>query len=181
MILIKEGNNNKEEIKAITKIIVDSIPNSELGLKLENNNTMNPIAKVIVVLIIALPVVKIVTDVDFSWDLEILNSERNLDKKWIVSSTAIPRAIEKVMAVAGLNSIPIKPIIPPANIRGRILGIIDTKESLKDLNRIIIDIKIIEKAIIKLLNKLLIRYLFIFNDNRVLPVILIPSLLKIFF
>ena len=81
MILIKEGNNNKEEIKAITKIIVDSIPNSELGLKLENNNTMNPIAKVVVVLIIALPVVKIVTDVDFSWDLEILNSERNLDKK----------------------------------------------------------------------------------------------------
>tara|TARA_B100001250_G_scaffold390509_1_gene390551 strand:+ start:743 stop:985 length:243 start_codon:yes stop_codon:yes gene_type:complete len=80
-VLIKEGNNNKEEIKAITKIIVDSIPNSELGLKLENNSTTKPIAKVIVVLIIALPVVKIVTDVDFSWDLESLNSERNLDKK----------------------------------------------------------------------------------------------------
>ena len=38
IILIRDGNNNKEEIKATTKIIVDNIPNSELGLKLENGD-----------------------------------------------------------------------------------------------------------------------------------------------
>ena len=95
-----------------------------------------------------------------------------------MSSTAIPKAIEKVIAVAGRNSIPIKPIIPPANIRGNTLGIIETNDSLKDLKRIFIDTKIIKKAIIKLFNKLVIRYRFIFNDNRVLPVILISLLLK---
>tara|TARA_B100000945_G_C19897108_1_gene374406 strand:- start:47 stop:280 length:234 start_codon:yes stop_codon:yes gene_type:complete len=65
IILIRDGNSNKEEINATIKIIVERIPNSVFGLKLENINTTNPIARVIVVLTIALPVVKIVTVDDF--------------------------------------------------------------------------------------------------------------------
>ena len=42
------------------------MPNSKFGLKLEKSKTRNPIPKVILVPIIALPVVKIVVVVDFS-------------------------------------------------------------------------------------------------------------------
>ena len=152
---MSEGNNNSEASKAIINIMVDKIPNWELGLKLENIRTTKPIARVIVVLIIALPVVNIVFEVDITCELVLLYSLLNLDKKWIVSSTAIPNAIEKVIAVAGLKDIAVYPITPPANRSGKTFGIIDTTESLKDLKSMFIDINIIIKAIIKLFNKLL--------------------------
>ena len=64
--LISAGNKTKEEIKATIKIIVANIPNSKLGLKLENNKTRKPIPRVMLVPIMALPVVKIVVVVAFS-------------------------------------------------------------------------------------------------------------------
>ena len=60
------GNKTKEEIKATIKIIVANIPNSKLGLKLENNKTRKPMPSVILVPIMALPVVNIVVVVAFS-------------------------------------------------------------------------------------------------------------------
>ena len=64
----------------------------------------------------------------------------------MVSSTAIPRAIEKVIAVEGLSLIPVKPMIPPATIMGIIFGKIEMAAKRTDLNRSIIDINIISRT-----------------------------------
>ena len=54
-------------------------------------------------LIMAFPVVSNVFFTDSSMLFVLKNSCLNRAKKWIVSSTAIPNAIEKVIAVDGLN------------------------------------------------------------------------------
>tara|TARA_Y100001934_G_C12100323_1_gene653618 strand:+ start:363 stop:854 length:492 start_codon:yes stop_codon:yes gene_type:complete len=155
-------------------MIVANMPNSKFGLKFEKISTKKPIPRVMLVPIMALPVVRIVVVVDFSWLLVIRYSDLNLDKKCIVSSTAIPKAIEKVIAVAGLSSIPKNPITAPAKRSGIIFGIIETRDNFIDLNNIFIEINITIKAIIKLFNKLAMRYLFIFNASSVLPVTFKP-------
>jgi hypothetical protein len=65
--------------------------------------------------------------------------------------------MEKVIAVAGLSSIPKNPITAPANKRGITFGMIETRDNFNERNKIFIDIKITIKAIIKLLRRLLIR------------------------
>ena len=64
----------------------------------------------------------------------------------MVSSTAIPRAIENVIAVDGLNFIPEKPIIAAAATSGIIVGRIEIKDRRIERNNITIEIKIIIKG-----------------------------------
>ena len=52
----------------------------------------------------------------------------------MVLSTAIPKAIEKVMAVEGRNLMPSNPIIPPAIIKGIMLGRIDIRARRNERN-----------------------------------------------
>ena len=103
-----------------------------------------------IVPIIGFPVDSIALDIPSDTLSLFFISCLNLARKWIVSSTAIPSAIEKVIAVDGRSLIPENPIIAAAAIRGMILGRIDIRDSLMDLNRIIIDKKIIINARIKL-------------------------------
>ena len=52
--------------------------------------------------------------------------------------------MENVIAVEGLNFIPRKPIIPPAAINGIIVGNTDKMDNFTDLNKKIIDTKMIK-------------------------------------
>ena len=60
----------------------------------------------------------------------------------MVSSTAIPKAMENVIAVDGRKMIPDKPITPPANISGITFGKMDNSANFFDLNKNIMEKKI---------------------------------------
>ena len=87
----------------------------------------------------------------------------------MVSSTAIPRAIENVIAVDGLNFIPEKPIIAAAATSGIIVGRIEIKDRRTERNNITIEMKIIIKANIKLVVKSLIKNPCVLRASSVLP------------
>ena len=87
------------------KIIVANIPNSWFGTNSEKYSVKKPIQSTRVVPMIAFPVESIELDTASPTSLVFFNSCLNLAKKWMVSSTAIPRAIENVIAVDGLNFI----------------------------------------------------------------------------
>ena len=64
-----------------------------------------------------------------------INSCLYFARKWIVSSTEIPKAILKTKIVEGFKGILEKPITPAVIINGRRFGINEIKIILKDLNK----------------------------------------------
>ena len=92
-------------------------------------------------------------------------------KKWIVSSTDIPNAMENTRIVDGFNAIPKYPIIAPVRSKGIKFGIIETTTIRNELNihAIKIEIRIITKS--KLKTKFLIKNLVPFKKTIEVPVI----------
>ena len=71
----------------------------------------------------------------FTSQLLVINSCLYLAKKWIVSSTEIPKAILKTNIVEGFIGILKNPITPAVNNNGRIFGTKEIITILYDLNR----------------------------------------------
>ena len=83
---------------------------------------------------------------DFIFHLLAINSCLYLAKKWIVSSTEIPKAILKTKMVEGLRGIPENPITPAVIISGNKLGINEMTIILNDRNKYAINIAISKMA-----------------------------------
>ena len=104
------------------------------------------------------PVSFIVSRTDF-WisPLFLFNSCRYFERKWMVKSTAIPKATLKIITDEGFKWMPLKPIMPPVMARGIKLGTKAIRIIRKDLKRIAIMKEIIKKAMAMLTNKFFMR------------------------
>ena len=96
--------------------------------------TKNPDTSTIVEVNIANPVVSIVFDIAVSKLELFLRSCQNLNRKCSESSTAMPKQIEKVMAIGGLMGMPMNPKYPAAKIMGIKFGNMLIKPTRNDKN-----------------------------------------------
>ena len=89
----------------------------------------------------------------------------------MVSSTAMPNAIAKVIAVGGLSRISKYPIIAAIASIGMVFGIMEINVTVKDLNNMAIKMVIRTKAVMKLVVKSLTKLSFVARARNVVPVI----------
>ena len=122
---ISTGMKNKSPNKALNKVTLIKMPTVILGGWTENSKTMKPKIKITVVKQIAFPDSKKVISIESSIFKPLFLASLNLLKKWIVSSTAIPKIIAKTIEIPASNSIPKKPKTAPANNNGIKFGIIE--------------------------------------------------------
>ena len=102
----RAGKRVRSHINAVPIIPADKIPNWYVGKKEESSSIENPETRIVVVIIRAEPVFMIVDFIAIFLLSPFLSSFRYRNKKCKLSSTAIPSATEKVIAVGGLIDIP---------------------------------------------------------------------------
>ena len=100
----------------------------------------------------------------------------NLAKKWMVSSTEIPNAIENTSNVEGLIGIPAYPIIPAVNNKGMKLGTNEATTILHDPNNKAIKKPITTMAIPKEMKRFVTRYCVPLEATTAVPVIVTSHL-----
>ena len=112
----------RSETKALTKVTAIKVPMVTLGGWTEKSMIRKPKNKIMLVKQIAFPVsLNVISRASF---LSFVFSKANLYllKKWIESSTAIPKMSANTIDITASNLIPTNPISAAAKIKGRMLG-----------------------------------------------------------
>lgn len=120
--MMTAGFKTRSPIMAVMKMIPVSKPKWNVGVKLLNTNTLNPIHRITEEDIMPLAFVNMtlftVAGMDIPLDLFSLKSLR----KWMVSSVEIPRAMAAIKAVPVSKGIWKRPMMPKLIRMGKKLG-----------------------------------------------------------